>query len=99
MTDGAGETALHGGVDKRFVVDCKLNPGTLVGQVTITFAPERAIASCGVAAQAGAVTEKFLNATLTPGVIAPGQMESSTLLFEELRESVDAIGVQMPLCR
>jgi hypothetical protein len=44
-TVGAGETALQDGVDKTLVVDCKVNPVTLVGQVTITFAQERLIAN------------------------------------------------------
>src|SRR5438105_13661563 len=43
---GAGGLAIHTG-ERRFVVDCKLNPVALVGQVKITFDPERMMVSCG----------------------------------------------------
>ena len=53
-TTGPGETALQTAGETRFVVDCKVNPGALVGHVKITLASERIIVSCGV------VTDKDL---------------------------------------
>ena len=73
-TTGAGETVFQKVVAKRFVVDFKMNPVSLVGQVRITFAPDSVIASGGTAVHPGAVTKKFLNATWTPGVIEAGQL-------------------------
>jgi hypothetical protein len=45
-TTGAGETAIQF-TGERFVVDCKVNPGSLVGQVKITLIPARIMANCG----------------------------------------------------
>ena len=39
-TTVAGETVFQKVVAKRFVVDFKMNPVSLVGQVRITFAPD-----------------------------------------------------------
>ena len=46
-TTGAGELVIQTAGETRFVVDCKLNPAALVGQVKITFAPQGMIVSCG----------------------------------------------------
>ena len=47
MTIGPGETVVQTAGETRFMVDCKVNPATLVGHVKITFAAERMIVSCG----------------------------------------------------
>ena len=46
-TTGAGELVIQTDGETRFVVDCKVNPVVLVGHLTITFAPERIMVSCG----------------------------------------------------
>jgi len=46
-TTGAGETAVQTAGETSFVMDCKPNPATLVGQVRMTFVPEGMIVSCG----------------------------------------------------
>ena len=44
---GAGELVAHTAGEARFVVDCKVNPAALVGQVKITLALEGMIVNCG----------------------------------------------------
>ena len=44
---GAGETVAQTAGETRFVVDCKVNPATLVGPVKITLAPEGVMVSRG----------------------------------------------------
>ena len=63
-TTAAGETLLQTVVETRLVVDCKVNPVTLVGHVKMTLAPEGNIASVG----AGALTDpnERLNTVPTP---------------------------------
>jgi hypothetical protein len=46
-TTGAGKLVLQTEVERRFVVDCKVNPVALVGHVKITLIPERVMVSCG----------------------------------------------------
>src|SRR5437773_7256654 len=46
-TTGPGETVVQTADETTFVVDCKVNPATLVGHVKITFASKRITVSCG----------------------------------------------------
>ena len=46
-TTGGGVLVIQTAGEARFVVDSKVKPVVLVGQVKITFAPERIKASCG----------------------------------------------------
>ena len=46
-TTAPGETVLQTAGEPRFVVDCKVNPAALAGQVKITLPPEGIMASCG----------------------------------------------------
>ena len=48
-TIGRCETAVHDAVELRSVVDCKLNPATLVGQLNITLPATVVIDNCGAA--------------------------------------------------
>ena len=44
---GRGVFVIQSAGDTRLVVDCKVYPVKLVGQVTITLVPEWTMASCG----------------------------------------------------
>ena len=41
------ELSVHAAGELKFAVDCKVNPGTLVGHVRITLDPNHAMFSCG----------------------------------------------------
>ena len=67
-TTGAGELVVQTADEPRFVVDCRVNPVALVGQVKITLAPEGMMVSCG-----GAIGNEMLNTVppIPPAVAVP----------------------------
>ena len=74
MTTGSGETVVQS-AETRFVVDCKVNPAALVGQVKIIFTPEGISVSCG-----GVTGNEMLNTVPLPELPPPAAVPYSVLL-------------------
>ena len=67
ITTGPGETALQdAGPETRLVLDCKVKPVELAGQVTITLFPERMMVSLGPSNVGGGVFCSAANAIRMP---------------------------------
>src|ERR1035441_10818841 len=47
-TTGPVEMEIHAAGERRFVVDCKVNPVALVGHIKTKSVPERMVANCGM---------------------------------------------------
>src|SRR5882724_1977062 len=73
ITTGNGETALQAIGERMFVVDCRLNPVTLLGQVKITFVLERVIFNCG-GLPVSEMENKVPKPTLPPVCAVPYKM-------------------------
>jgi hypothetical protein len=65
---GAGRLVVQIGDEPRFVVDCKVNPVALVGQLNTTLSPEGMTVNRGVAPTDG---NEMLNSTPQPELPPP----------------------------
>src|ERR1035437_8420771 len=89
-TTGAGELVIQTAGETRFVVDCKVNPVSLVGHVKITLAPEGIMVSCGGMKRLKTVPWPELPPTLAvpyrvlPDKINPASGTAPSLLVELL---------------
>lgn len=69
MTTGGEELVFQTANEPRFVVDCKVNPVGVIGQVKTTFAAEGIMVNCGGSSKM--VSRKTVPAPPTPLEVVP----------------------------